>query len=88
MPARTPGNLKAEAGWSDDELRRHLAQFRDYWTAAAGRTATKRDWEAAWRFWLGNEQKRKPQRRQTTMGGIDWEAAAARAAALDAAGGV
>ena len=31
---------------------RETANFRDYWAAASGRTATKRDWVAAWRVWM------------------------------------
>jgi hypothetical protein len=31
-------------------------QFRDYWTAASGRTAAKRDWPAAWRYWMRKAQ--------------------------------
>lgn len=27
-------------------------QFRDYWAAASGANATKRNWEAAWRTWM------------------------------------
>lgn len=31
--------------------------FIDYWTAAAGPTATKKDWVAAWRNWMRKAQK-------------------------------
>jgi hypothetical protein len=34
------------------------AQFIDYWTAASGRTSTKKDWPAAWRVWMRTTQKR------------------------------
>lgn len=33
-------------------------QFRDHWKAATGRTATKQDWDAAWRYWMREAQKR------------------------------
>ncbi|GAA5198639.1 hypothetical protein [Microbacterium jejuense] len=35
-------------------------QFVDYWRAASGRTATKKDWLAAWRYWLRNERGAQP----------------------------
>lgn len=31
---------------------RETEKFVNYWTAATGRTATKRDWTAAWRTWM------------------------------------
>lgn len=33
------------------------ANFRDYWHSATGKSATKRDWLAAWRFWVRNERQ-------------------------------
>jgi hypothetical protein len=42
--------------------RRQTAQFVDYWTAATGRTATKRDWVAAWRTWMRNAEDDAPRR--------------------------
>jgi hypothetical protein len=35
---------------------RTLAEFRDYWTAASGQTASKLDWDAAWRTWCRKAQ--------------------------------
>jgi hypothetical protein len=35
---------------------RDVDQFRDYWHSAASRTATKRDWNKAWRVWARREQ--------------------------------
>lgn len=35
-------------------------QFVDYWRAASGRTATKKDWIAAWRFWMRRDAERLP----------------------------
>lgn len=51
-------------------------QFVDYWRAASGRTATKKDWVAAWRFWLRRDADNRKPNRQTPM-----ERAAATAAA-------
>lgn len=39
---------------------RTFAKFSDYWRAATGRTATKRDWDATWRNWCRTEADRKP----------------------------
>lgn len=39
-------------GFSDAKFERELASFRDYWLAASGPNATKRDWDAAFRNWL------------------------------------
>jgi uncharacterized protein YdaU (DUF1376 family) len=36
---------------------RTLAQFRDYWTAAAGAKARKVDWDATWRTWCRSEKR-------------------------------
>jgi len=33
-------------------LRNELAQFKDHWLAAAGASAVKLDWVAAWRTWM------------------------------------
>ena len=33
--------------------------FKDWWTAAAGRNSTKRDWSAAWRIWVRNNRERR-----------------------------
>jgi len=33
-------------------LRNELAQFKDHWAAAAGASAVKLDWVAAWRTWM------------------------------------
>ncbi len=33
-------------------------QFRDYWIAATGQKATKRDWAATWRTWCRREAER------------------------------
>lgn len=34
--------------------------FRDYWHAAAGANARKRDWSATWRNWCRREAERRP----------------------------
>lgn len=47
--------------WASEEVPRvdvdrATRQFVDYWRAASGRTSTKKDWTAAWRYWLRNER--------------------------------
>lgn len=56
--------------WTPDEACRRYAQglglepdrvsedFRDYWHAAAGSKAVKRDWSATWRTWCRREAER------------------------------
>ena len=36
----------------DLDLRREHTRFVDYWTAKAGQSATKLDWDATWRNWM------------------------------------
>jgi hypothetical protein len=50
--------------WARDEVPlidvdRVTRQFVDYWRAASGKTATKKDWIAAWRYWLRREEPAK-----------------------------
>lgn len=40
---------EAEAGI---DRQKELANFRDYWTAKAGKDAAKLDWQATWRQWV------------------------------------
>ena len=40
-------------------------QFADYWRAASGRTAIKKDWIAAWRFWMRRDANDNGNRRPT-----------------------
>lgn len=54
--------------------RHETAQFKDYWTAASGKNAEKRDWVAAWRTWMRNADKReleRSSRRSATADGWD-----------------
>ena len=58
--SRLPANWipdKELAEWSkaerpDLDLRRVLAEFRDYWTSLAGSRGVKLDWDATWRNWV------------------------------------
>lgn len=42
------------------DLDQATKQFVDYWRAASGASATKKDWVAAWRFWMRREADRLP----------------------------
>lgn len=63
-PKASPKGSRLPADWTPSDLDRQFAireglnapeidraadEFRDYWTAAAGRSATKLDWSATWR---------------------------------------
>ena len=58
--------LWAVENWqSDSDLIAQTAdQFKDYWIAASGRNASKRDWFATWRNWCRNQRVRKPDKQQ------------------------
>jgi DNA-binding Lrp family transcriptional regulator len=48
--------------WSDESraaCRHEHEKFRDHWLAAAGASARKRDWDAAWRNWMRRAFERK-----------------------------
>jgi hypothetical protein len=52
---------KAMVAWAGEETplvngKRETDQFIDYWKAADGRTARKKDWVAAWRTWMRKAQ--------------------------------
>lgn len=76
-PARTEANLAAEAGRDPEVLNRELANFRDYWTAKAGQSATKLDWDATWRTWIRKVDNFAPKasgrpRTASSMDDSDW----------------
>jgi hypothetical protein len=56
------------------------AEFVNYWHAASGRNATKRDWSAAWKQWMSREWREKGPRWARDHEGAD-PAAEARVAA-------
>jgi uncharacterized protein YdaU (DUF1376 family) len=53
-----PRRLVAETEKLDPT--RTFQKFTDYWRAASGANARKRDWDAAWRNWCRNEADRRP----------------------------
>ncbi len=72
-------DLKAEldVDWGLRRVRFELDNFRDYWHAKAGRTATKTDWLATWRTWLRKAMPAQPAADPVRR---DIQAAAARTA--------
>ena len=46
------------SAWEPGRIERELSKFKDYWKAAAGRSAVKDDWQAALRYWLRNSDER------------------------------
>jgi hypothetical protein len=56
-------------GLSDAQIERELARFRDHWLAAAGRNATKRDWDATFRNWVREAADRQRRTGRTQTGG-------------------
>lgn len=58
---------KAE-GFSETEIAREAAKFRDYWTAKSGAAGVKLDWSATWRNWCRRAAEyagKKPQQKPT-----------------------
>jgi hypothetical protein len=42
-------------------------KFRDYWSSSAGKSSTKADWNAAFKYWIRNENENKaPQKSKHT----------------------
>jgi len=56
-------------------------QFVDYWRAASGRTAVKKEWVAAWRFWMRKDANTNGRARVTPTDRAMQTAAAGRAVA-------
>jgi uncharacterized protein YdaU (DUF1376 family) len=52
------GQWAVAEGFSQDVIRIEAENFKDYWRARAGPTATKLDWEATWRVWMRKEAKK------------------------------
>lgn len=61
--------LALELGFSHEAAIRELANFHDYWLAASGSNAVKRDWIAAARVWLRKAASRFQNSRGPSAGG-------------------
>ena len=53
------GQWAVDEGYAQDVIRIEADNFRDYWRARAGPTASKLDWEATWRIWMRKTPKGK-----------------------------
>jgi hypothetical protein len=65
-----------DAGYADKiglDPSRVCENFRDYWHAKSGASATKMDWSATWRMWCRREAERQPAGApQQKRGRYDW----------------
>jgi hypothetical protein len=64
-----------DAGYADQiglDARRVSENFRDYWHAKSGASATKMDWSATWRTWCRREAERSPAALQPKPSKLDW----------------
>jgi len=52
----TPGDIDfaRRKGLSEPDIENEVGRFHDYWLAANRPSAVKRDWAAAWRYWVRN----------------------------------
>lgn len=44
--------MREQPTWTADHVRREAEKFADYWHAASGQQASKRNWGATWRNWV------------------------------------
>jgi hypothetical protein len=56
---RSWGEWAAGEGYEIEVIRTQADNFKDYWKARAGPTASKLDWEATWRVWMRKTPKGK-----------------------------
>ena len=73
-------------GWLADRVALEADRFHDYWIAASGQKATKRDWLATWRNWMRNVNKGKSNGKTDQTESIDREGVLERFRARDAGG--
>ncbi|MCM3884129.1 DnaT-like ssDNA-binding domain-containing protein [Frankia sp. R82] len=77
-PSERMAEWTLEQGVTRDEAIRTLARFRDYWAAASGRNAAKKDWQAAWRNWVRDDIDRgrigQQARRRAATTQLAWDA--------------
>lgn len=62
--APSPENITyaTSQGLVGEVMAREVEKFRDYWTAKAGQSAVKLDWDATWRNWVRTSVSRGPPR--------------------------
>ncbi|RII84362.1 helix-turn-helix domain-containing protein [Neopusillimonas maritima] len=59
--------LEKNPAWSEQDLREEAEKFRDYWVAAPGSKAVKKDWDATWRNWIRNAAQFARERGQSSI---------------------
>lgn len=71
--------VASKEGLDPQEISREADKFRDYFTAATGPNAAKRDWSATWRNWVrraGDDKRRRGSRPAQQRGGSEQTLAA------------
>ena len=58
-------------GFQENQVGRIADKFKDYWTAASGRNAAKKDWDATWRNWVRREAERVSVKKPERMGTME-----------------
>lgn len=58
-------------GFQENQVSRIADKFKDYWTAASGRNAAKKDWDATWRNWVRREAERVSVKKPERMGTME-----------------
>lgn len=64
-------DFAAGKGFGRTEAEAEFEKFRDYWSAKAGREATKLDWQATWRNWIRNAGRPRAFGGRAPPGGMD-----------------
>ena len=63
-------SAKAE-GFSNSEIEREVAKFRDYWMAKSGSAGVKLDWSATWRNWARRAAEYAGKKRQPSAAPVE-----------------
>jgi len=61
----TWGEWAIAEGFQMEAIRAEAENFKDYWHAKAGPTATKMDWKATWRIWMRKTSKSSQPRKNS-----------------------
>jgi hypothetical protein len=60
QPSAADLEFASSKGMTRSRIDNEVERFRNYWTAKAGKTATKLDWSATWRNWVLQSLERHP----------------------------
>jgi Helix-turn-helix domain len=58
-PSSEDSAFAIENGLTADRIKYEAAKFRDYFSAASGKSAAKKDWSATWRNWVRRATEKK-----------------------------